>query len=331
MYPGPTAPDLGVFVADLERALAARGNEIERAVIDARAGGARRYVELGRRTRAAARHFRPDVVYAHFLVPPGLLAALASRAPLVVTAHGQDVRNIGERAGAKAATGLVVRRAHTVVCVSDYLRRQLVDRLPEAAAKIEVVDCGVDLERFAPADVAAARAELGWEGDGPAFLSVGSLSERKNVVRLADAFARLGAGRLAFVGDGPLRGRLEGRPDVRLVGAVPHEHVARWLAACDVLCQPSLVEPFGQSVLEAMAVGRSVVATRIGGPPEFVTADAGLLVDPGDEASIEDALRRAAALPLPNLAARTAAQAHDVHRQAERIEAILRRALEGHR
>src|SRR5436305_6687825 len=82
MYPGPDDPDLGTFVAQLERALRERGHEIELAVLDRRAGGRRRYLELARDARAAARRFRPDVVYAHFLVPAGLAAALASRAPL---------------------------------------------------------------------------------------------------------------------------------------------------------------------------------------------------------------------------------------------------------
>ena len=92
---------------------------------------------------------RPDVVYAHFLVPSGLIAALVGRAPLVVTAHGRDVRNIGELPGIAAATRHVVRRAATVVCVSEYLRRELETKLPEARGKTEVVSSGVDLEQFA--------------------------------------------------------------------------------------------------------------------------------------------------------------------------------------
>ena len=91
MYPGPDDPDLGTFVAQIEQALRARGHELELAVLDRRAGGKLRYLELARNARAAARRFRPDVVYAHFLVPTGLSAALFTRAPLVVTAHGRDV------------------------------------------------------------------------------------------------------------------------------------------------------------------------------------------------------------------------------------------------
>jgi glycosyltransferase involved in cell wall biosynthesis len=320
MYPGPVDPDLGVFVRQLELALAKRGHELERAVLDRRGGGKRRYLELARRTASAARRFRPDVVYAHFLVPTGLIAAVSGRAPLVVTAHGQDVRNVGELRGVAAATRLVVRRASAVVAVSDFVRRELELKLPDARGKTEVVDCGVDLELFAPKPAP----------DGPvAFLCVGSLTERKNVVRLAGAFESVGEGTLTFVGDGPLRGRLEGRAGIRLAGLVPHDELPRYLAAAHVLCQPSLVEPFGQSLLEAMASERSVVATRVGGPPEFVPAEAGVLVDPLDVSGIADGLRRAAALPRPNPAARMAAAAHDVRVQAERIEAILARAASG--
>jgi glycosyltransferase involved in cell wall biosynthesis len=317
MYPGPDDPDLGVFVEQVADALRRRGHELELAVLDRRSGGKLRYLGLARRAWRAP---RPDVVYAHFLVPAGLIAALAQRAPLVLTAHGQDVANVGRVPGVRAATRWAVRRAAAVVAVSDYLRRELEAKVPEARGRTEVVDCGVDLERF---------AVLPGVTGPPAFLCVGTLSERKNVSRLARAFAQLGEGTLTFVGDGPLRGELERLPYVRLVGAVPHGQIPAQLARASVLCQPSLVEPFGQALLEAMASGRSVVATRIGGPPEFVPPEAGVLVDPLDEASIADGLRRAAALPSPNPAARAAAELHDVNAQAGRLEAILLRAARG--
>ncbi len=291
-------------------------------MLDRRGGGKRRYLELRRSVRRAAER-RPDVVWAHFLVPSGLFASEVD-APLVVTAHGRDVRNIGAVPGVAALTRRVVTRASTVVCVSRYLERELLDRLPAARGKTEVVDSGVDLERF---DDAAPAAKL----ESPAFVHVGSLTERKNVVRLADAFARLGRGSLTFVGDGPLRPALEARDRVVLVGREPHDAVPGWLAAADVVCGPSLIEPFGQALLEAMASRRSVVATRIGGPPEFVTPDAGVLVDPLDVPALARALELAAALPRPNEAARAAAAGHEVSRQARRVEAILERAVRDRR
>ncbi len=319
MYPGPEDPDFGVFVQGLERALLDRGHEIELAVIDSRAGGKRRYVDLARRARSAARGFRPDVVYAHFLVPAGLIAAVSSRAPLVVTAHGQDVANARSNAAVRRATRWVCKRAAAVVAVSGYLRGELEGAVPEARGKTEVVDCGVDLDSFSVAPA---------PGGAPSYLFVGSLIDRKNVVRLAEAFGRLedADATLTVVGDGPLRPALEGRRGVRLVGAVTHDEVREHMAAARVVCQPSLVEPFGQAVLEAMARGRSVVATRVGGPAELVPEGAGLLVDPLDVGDIARGLAAAAELPCPNPAARAAAEGHDVRRQAERIEAILERA-----
>ncbi len=317
MYPGPDDPDLGVFVQSLEEELARRGHEIERAVLDSRAGGKARYLRLGRDALSAARSFRPDVVYAHFLVPTGMLAALASRAPLVVTAHGRDVRNIGAFPGIGAATRYVVRRAAAVVAVSHYLRRELETKVPEARGKVEVVDCGVDLERF--------RVEPAPEGP-TAYLCIGSLIERKNVVRLADAFRQVGSGTLTYVGDGPLRAEIEGRPGVTVTGRVAHDEIPHRVARAHVVCQPSLIEPFGLALLEGMAAGRSVVGTRVGAPPEFVPAAAGALVDPTDLGDIARGLRAAAALPRPNPAARAAAEQHDLRRQADRVEEILQRA-----
>ena len=326
MYPTPAAPEFGVFVADLARELERRGHELAYAVPRGRspAKHPRQAVEAVR----LARSFRPDVVYAHFLFPAGGAAAMAARAAgagLVVTAHGRDVRNIGAFPGFGSATRRAVRSAR-VIAVSDYLRQELVARLPSLEGRVDVVDCGVDLERFRGRDAAEARAQVGWEGEPPFFVLVGALDERKNPVRLAEAFAEQGRGSLAVVGNGPLRAELEGRPGVRLVGRVPHAEVASWIAAADVVCQPSLVEPFGQAILEALASERTVVATRVGGPPEFVPPEAGVLVDPTSVEAIAEGLRAAAALPSPNPAARKAALPHDVRLQAERVERILEQA-----
>jgi glycosyltransferase involved in cell wall biosynthesis len=320
MYPGPADPDLGVFVRGLEEQLVARGHEVERAVLDRRGGSKVKYLRLARATLTTSRRFRPDVVYAHFLVPTGLIGALAGRAPLVVTAHGRDVRNVGWLPGIRAATRFVARRAAAIIAVSDYLRRELEAKVPEARGKTEVVDSGVDLERFT--------VQPAPEGP-PRYLCIGSLIQRKNVLCLASAFERLGEGTLTFVGDGPLRAQLEGRPGIALTGAISYDRIPAQIAAAHVVCQPSLIEPFGQAVLEAMACGRSVVATRIGGPPEFVPPEAGVLVDPADEDELVEALRSAAALPCPNPAAHAAAEEHDVRRQAEKVEAILQRAARG--
>ncbi|MBD0290467.1 MAG: glycosyltransferase [Thermoleophilia bacterium] len=330
MYPGPGDPDFGTFVADLARELSRLGHEIVPAVVDRRAGSAGKQARLLADALRRAR-CRPDVVYAHYLVPAGVAAAaagVAASAPLVVTAHGRDVRNVGRIPGVGLLTRLVLARAREVIAVSDYLRRELSTRFPKLTQRVEVVSAGVDLDRFRPRDAEQARSSLAWGGEPPFFLCVGSLDARKNVVRLADAFGRLGHGTLAFVGDGPVRPQLEGRERVLLTGRVEHAVVADWVAACDVLCQPSLVEPFGLALLEAMAGERSVVATRVGGPPEFVSPEAGVLVEPTSVESIEAGLAAAARLPSPNAAARLAAARYDVRGEAARVASILARAAQ---
>lgn len=326
MWPGPHDPDLGVFVFDIVRELRRLGHEVDVSAIDRRGGGPSKYAQLTARSVAAARRQRPDVVFAHFLFPAGaagLAAATAARAPLVVMAHGTDVENARRSRVLAAATRMVTTGAAALIANS----RWLADRLGPVRAPVHIADCGVDLELFAPRAAATAREQVGWGADGPAFLAVGSLIERKGVLELAEAFERLGRGSLAFVGDGPLRERLADRRGIRLAGRVPHADVPAWVAACDVLCQPSRMEPFGQAALEAMAMQRSVVATTAGGPPEFVTPQAGVLVEPGDVAALTAALERAAALPTPNVAARDAAAAHDVRIQAARMAAVLEGAV----
>ena len=326
MYPGPSAPDLGVFVKQLADELDRAGNEVSRVVIDHRGGSPTKYGGLAARALAEARRFHPDVVYAHFLFPAGAAAAFAARrvgARLVLTAHGRDVRNVGAIPGVATATAAAIRRADAVIAVSDFLRRELEAKVPDAQGKVHVIDSGVDLARFRHRDPVPLRAELGWESPGTHYLCVGTLDDRKNVVRLADAFATLDEGSLVFAGEGSLRTQLEGRERVRLLGRVAHERVADLVAASDVVCQPSLIEPFGQVVLEALASERPVVATRIGGPPEILTPETGVLVDPGSVDSIESGLRAAANLPRPNPAARAIAEEHDVVKQAARVARLL--------
>jgi glycosyltransferase involved in cell wall biosynthesis len=332
MWPSPENPDLGSFLVPLTREIGALGHEVEVTSISRCGGGPQKYAGLLADSIGTARRFRPDVVFAHFLFPAGAAgaaASLAARCPLVVMAHGQDVRNLTEMRGVRQATAGVVRRSSAVIANSHWLAGRLAEAIPAAGPKTEIADCGIDLDAFHPMEPGPARRELGWEGDGPAFLCVGSLIERKNVLALADAFASLGRGRLAFVGDGPLRDRLETRENVRVVGRIPQSDVPQWVAACDVLCQPSIVEPFGQATLEGMAMERSVVATTVGGPPEFVSADAGILVDPEDQVALAAALERAAALPSPNPAARLAAGKHDVKIEAAAMAAVLERAAGG--
>ena len=329
MWPSEADPDLGSFVAQVCRELEAQGHELEVVAIDRRGRRRTKYLRLAREAKRAARRFQPDVVYAHFLTfagPAAARAARAVRAPLVLTAHGTDVGNVERSRLLKALTRRATNRASCVIAVSDWLRMRLVAEMPELADRTEVIDCGVDMALFRPRDAREARVRVGWDGEPPYYLFIGTLDERKHVLPLVHAFTRIGEGSLAIVGTGPLRDELWDRPRVKLCGPVPHAQIAEWISAADYVCQPTDGEAFGQAVLEAMACERSVLATTRGGPPEFVPAAAGVLVDPTEEGEIERGLRQLAAYPTPNPAAREAASAHDVRVQARRIAEILRSA-----
>ena len=316
MYPSRERPDYGVFVERLAQALRARGHEVDEAVLESGARGPLRtphaYLRLLRRARGQVAGRRPDIVYAHYLVPTGLVA-MAAGAPFVVTAHGGDVENVGRVPLVGSLTRRVIGHARAVICVSQYLA----ERLPETPQRLEVIDCGVDTARFRPAPRPP--------GEGPRYLIVGGLIERKNHARLMQAFARLGHGSLTVVGSGPLEADLRAAapPGVRFLGRVAPEAMPGLFHDCDVYCQPSLVEAQGQALLEALASARPVLATRVGGPPEYVTDDCGVLVDPLDVGSICDGLRRAAELPVPCQAAADVAERHSIASSAERIERLL--------
>ncbi len=322
-WPGPRDPDLGAFLVPVVDELRRRGHTVDVAAVTRRGAGRRGDARLALDSARG----RADVVFAHFLVPAGLVAAVTHpRTPLVAMAHGQDVRNAMSSGPIRRATAFVTKRAHTTIFNSAYLR----DQLPVPVRRAEVIDLGIDLDAWRGGDPPAARERLGLaDAAGPVFLFAGSLIERKNVARLRDAFLALGRGTLVVLGDGPLRAELEGRPGIHLEGRVTHEAVRGWIAASDAVVLPSLEEPLGQALLEAMASERSVVATNVGGPPEFVTPEAGALVDPLDVHSIRAGLEHAAALPTPNPAARAAAEPHALDRQVARMEAVLEAAARG--
>jgi glycosyltransferase involved in cell wall biosynthesis len=339
MYPGPQNPDYGAFVATMCDAVERLGHEVQRVVIDTRAHGALRtpakYATLAAR---AIRHTRGvDVIYAHYLFPTGAIAAAAGRLmsrPWVITAHGQDVRNL-QNPRLRALTAGPVRDAAAVIAVSRFLAAEL-RASGLALPPVSIANMGVDVDRFQPADRAAARARLGLAA-GPLVLAVGGLTERKNPLRLLQAFHHVRLAhpdaRLAFVGQGPLGGailagaeRLGIGDAVMMPGALPNTAIPDWFAACDVLALPSLVEPLGIVALEALASGRPVAVTRVGGAVEVV-GRGGVTVDPTRPASIARGLLQLIAQPPPPITCRDAALAHTVDRQAARVIAVLQAAV----
>jgi glycosyltransferase involved in cell wall biosynthesis len=239
-----------------------------------------------------------DVVLGSWAYPDGFAAVVAAQllgVPCVVKLHGSDINLIAKLPGPRRMSAWALPRATRVVAVSRALADEAV-ALGVPRERVAIVMNGVDGELFHPRDRAAARAELGLPAGEPLALYVGNLKQEKGVLDLARAWADVPAGRLAIVGGGPARAALEATLPARatLHGPQPLAAIPTWLAACDVLVLPSHAEGTPNVVLEALACGRRVVATRVGGIPDLLSTPVlGTLVPPGDPRALAAALAQA--------------------------------------
>jgi glycosyltransferase involved in cell wall biosynthesis len=216
----------------------------------------------------AARHAArgADLVHAHWL--PSAWAARATGLPYVVQLWGTDVE-LARRAPRVFAP--VLRGARLVICASS----ALVDGATELGAR--------DV-RLIPTPVPFPESP-GDPEEPPHVLYLGRLSPEKGALQFADASSGL---RRVVVGDGPLRDRL---PDA--LGFVPTSRVGAYLERAAVVCVPSLREGYGFACAEALAYGRPVVASAVGGLLDHVQDDVnGVLVPPGDVRALRLALVR---------------------------------------
>jgi glycosyltransferase involved in cell wall biosynthesis len=285
-YPRYDGDVAGVFVQQAVEAVRARGVEVE--VISP--AGFRHYgiaygdgvvnnlrrrpwlllalpLFLWRFARAVRRAGRSaDVIHAHW-IPCGL-PALAARRPVLLQLWGSDV------ALARRVPWVfrpIVRRARLVVCASEALAGEA-RRL--GAREVQVIPSGVDIPDEVPSPE-----------EPPHVLYVGRLSEEKGVLDLAAAAQGLP---LVVVGDGPLRDVLPGA-----VGFIPHDRLGAYYERASIVVTPSRREGYGLAAREAMAYGRPVVATAVGGLLEAVEDGVtGVLVAPRDPVALHDALVR---------------------------------------
>lgn len=251
---------------------------------------------------------RVDVVLGSWAYPDGFAAVIAARllgVPCVVKLHGSDINLIAKLPGPRRMLAWALPRAARVVAVSRALADE-VTQLGVARDRIAIVMNGVDATLFHPRDRAAARAELDLP-PGPIALYVGNLKTEKGVLDLAAAWtivaAALPDATLVIVGGGPAADALSTAvaplgARVRLVGPQPLPRIPTWMAACDLLVLPSHAEGTPNVVLEALASGRRVVATAVGGIPDLVTRpELGELVPPRAPDALAAAIVRA--LPTP--------------------------------
>lgn len=249
--------------------------------------------------RREVRRFRPTLVHAHWWVPGGLLAALVSDAPLVITCHGSDIRLLDRAGPWRVAAARVFARAARVTTVSRFLLGDLEAAFPALAARLAVTPMPVDVAHFSVGR-AVHRAVP------PRILYAGNLLESKGLDDLVDAFALLRARgaecTLKLLGEGPHAAALRTRAAERAVAAdvewsdfVPQTAMPAEYGASTVTVLPTRgrAEGLGLTLVEALLAGAAVVGTRAGGIPEVIDDGiTGLLVPPESPAALAAAVAR---------------------------------------
>jgi glycosyltransferase involved in cell wall biosynthesis len=290
-------------------------------------------VDEARRLGRLVDRQRPDVVHLH-ASKAGLAGRLAlrRRLPTLFQPHAWSWLAVdgSVRAASIGWERVAARWTDLFVCVGAAEAEQ--GRALGVRGRYTVVRNGVDLDRFSPADDrirAAARGQLGVEADVPLAVCIGRVTRQKGQDVLISAWRLVQQhcprAELSVVGDGDLlQGlRSEQTSGVRFAG--PVTDVRSWLAAADIVVLPSRWEGLPLTALEALATGRSVVASAIPGLLEVITPAVGALIAPDDPAALADSvvrrlLDRSLARAEGNAAARHAAQ-FDLRRTFDRLAA----------
>ncbi|MGV3456025.1 glycosyltransferase [Sphingomonas sp.] len=264
--------------------------------------------------RAIRREFAFDVIDASFFFPDGVAAVALGRAfgvPVSIKARGADIHHWGRAPGTAAQVLRAGQAADGLLAVAGSMRDDMV-ALGMEAAKIRVHRTGVDLDRFAPRDRAAAKAALG--AAGPLVASVGALIPRKGHEIVIDAVAALPGVRLMIAGEGPERPRLVAQiarlgvgDRVMLLGSVAHGELPGLLAAADVMALASSSEGLANAWVEALASGTPVVIPDAGGARELVTAPEHGRIVARTAAAFAEAIGALVAAPPPPDAVRAGA------------------------
>jgi teichuronic acid biosynthesis glycosyltransferase TuaC len=270
------------------------------------AHGASMFIGTVNQVRKRFRATDYDLIDAHYVYPDGLAAVMLGKLlnkPVIVSARGSDINTFPGFLPIRPMSRQVLKKADALIAVSQSLKDVMV-QLGSPEDKIAVIGNGVDAVKFAPLPQLEMRARLDLPDDRRIILSVGHLTERKGFHVLIDAMARLRTRQpesmLVIVGDGEYRGKLEHQiralsleGTVRMVGARPHGQLAEWYSAADVFALASSREGWPNVLLEAMACGAPVVATRVWGAPEIVVSDELGILTTRDADILADALDQA--------------------------------------
>jgi glycosyltransferase involved in cell wall biosynthesis len=249
---------------------------------------------------------RPDVIFATWVYPDAFAAVCLGRLfniPVVVKVHGSDINEQPKLAGVAMQVSWVLKHASKIVSVSKDLATKVID-LGAENKQVKVIYNGVDSSVFYPRDQQECRDTLSLNRDVKILLYVGNLKKSKGCLDLLKAFSIYKQDKkpvkLIFIGDGSCKEaiqnqikELELEGSIHAMGQQKHELLPIWMGAADLIVLPSHAEGVPNVLLEAMACGKPVVATTVGGIPEIVPDKCGVLVAPHDAILLYKAINNA--------------------------------------
>ena len=256
-----------------------------------------------RMVRSLHRRLKFDCIDAHFVYPDGFAAVLLGKllkVPVVVSARGTDLNVYPSLPLIRSLIRWTLSHATGLVAVSASLREVMLE-LGAKPEKVRVIGNGIDANRFSPIDSGTAKKHLRLPTREKVIISVGALIQSKGfqllIPAVANVIPRIRDLHLYILGEGMYRSKLEAlirqygvSAQITLVGSVPNEQLRCWYSAAVLSCLASSREGMANVLLESMACGTPVLATRVGGAPEVVISpQLGLLVEQNIQA-IADAL-----------------------------------------
>jgi teichuronic acid biosynthesis glycosyltransferase TuaC len=264
MFPSPERPGSGVFVEQQVQGLLSRAMDVRVMFLDRRKHGPSIYFRIGPMLQRQLSDFAPDLVHVMY---GGVMAEQVTKhrgvPPTVVTFHGSDllgenlsgfarkvISHYGVRCSRKAA-----RRANGIIVVARHLLKALGGGIDQS--KVQVIPCGIDLDRFKPLDQRRCRERLGWHPNDFHVLfatSEGDPVKRPELARAAVSLLDAKLGRVKF----------------HILSGTPNKEVPYWLNAADVLLLTSKHEGSPTIIKEALACGLPIVSVPVGDVPERI-------------------------------------------------------------
>ncbi|MDD4908502.1 MAG: glycosyltransferase [Candidatus Omnitrophica bacterium] len=226
-----------------------------------------------------------DIVHSHWLIPSGIIGAICKKAlgtPHITTLHGSDINTMGNSGILRKICSFIIRNSDRVTANSSYTKSKIISIDDGARDKVEIIPMGVDADSFKPGDITLKYSIK----EEYSILTVGRLVNWKGtqylIMAMVEVIKSFPKAKLLVIGDGPERTSLEAlairlglKDNVLFLGVVKNADLPRYYISADIFCLPSVelagqTEALGVVLLEAMACGTPVIASRVGGTLDII-------------------------------------------------------------